>query len=303
MEQALCFVNWQNWNYSAWMSGPREKEIGQGDEPPPLPSKARKRDPAAPPHPILQVLANEIRETRFDYLWTVRELAERSGLSERFIALVEKGAANPSVLSLVALADALERKPYQLLMPVNQKPEPPTFGGPARFVSLIGLRGAGKSTIGALAAKTLGMRFVELDAEIEKAAGMATAEIFELHGADAFRRFEREALGRTLAERSSAVIATSGGLVTDSAALERLLAASRTIWLKARPQDHYRRVVDQGDTRPMANRERAMDELRGLLRARRALYERADEIVDTSKLGLERSVDRVVKIARSPRGE
>lgn len=264
-------------------------------------SGPRKRGPASPPHPILKLLASGVRETRFDHVWSVRELAERSGLSERFIVEVEKGAANPSVLSLVALADALERKPYQLLLPIDEKAERPTFVGPARFVGLVGLRGAGKSTIGALSAKALGMRFVELDAEIEKAAGMATAEIFELHGAEAFRRFEREALARTLAERSSAVIATSGGLVTDSAAFERLLSSSRTIWLKARPQDHFRRILDQGDTRPMANRERAMDELRGLLRARRALYERADEVIDTSTLGIERSVDRVVKIARSPR--
>lgn len=263
----------------------------------------RKRAPSSAPHPLLRILASEVRQTRFDYLWSVRELAERSGLSERFIVDVEKGTANPSVLSLVALADALEREPYQLLMPVNTKPVPPTFAGPAHFVALLGLRGAGKSTIGALAAKELSIRFVELDAEIERAAGMATSEIFELHGAEAFRRFEREALERVLSEKKSAVIATSGGLVTDSPAFERLLAASTTVWLRARPQDHFRRVIDQGDLRPMANRDRAMDELRALLRARRALYERADEIVDTSKLGIERSVDRVVKIARRPRGD
>jgi XRE family aerobic/anaerobic benzoate catabolism transcriptional regulator len=272
-------------------------------------SGARKRAPGEGPHPVLQTLAEEVRGQRFAFLWSVRELAERSGLSERFIIEVEKGTANPSVLSLVAIADALELEPFQLLISALRRqhpsgaPEPGPRVAPARFVALLGLRGAGKSTIGAAAAKVLGMRFVELDAEIEKAAGMKAAEIFELHGAEAFRRFEREALELVLADRKSAVVATSGGLVTDSAAFERVLARATTIWLKARPQDHFRRVMDQGDTRPMANRERAMDELQALLRARRALYERADEVVDTSKLGIERSVDRVVKIARSPRGD
>ena len=99
-------------------------------------------------------------------------------------------------------------------------------------------------------------------------------------------------------EGGAVMIATTGGLVTDLPALERVLSTTTTIWLKAKPEDHFRRVIEQGDTRPMQNRERAMDELRAILRARRALYERAHHVVDNSRLGLERSVDRVVKIAR-----
>lgn len=267
--------------------------------------------PSTLPHPQLIALAHQVQGWRLEYLWSVRELAERSGLSERFIAQLERAEANPSVLTLVALADALDRQPHELLLHGDHtEAELRTTSAkngatrtPTRRIALLGLRGAGKSTIGAAAAAALGVPFVELDAEIETLSGMRTGEIFEMHGVEAFRRFEREALDAALSDDRSAIIATSGGIVTDSAAFERLLAQTTTIWLKARPEDHFRRVMEQGDTRPSANRERAMDELTALLRARRALYERADEVVDTSRLGVERSVQRIVKIARRPRGE
>lgn len=248
---------------------------------------------------LLAALGARVRELRRERGHTRVELARGAGLSERFVATIEGGRGNPSLLSLAALARALHVALPSLL---GDATGGDAHGGPARrpsrFVTLLGLRGAGKTTIGTAAAARLGVAFVELDAVVERDAGLAASELFELHGAAYYRRLEREALERTLAEGPDAIIATTGGLVTDHAALDRTLDATTAIWLRARPEDHFRRVVEQGDTRPMKDRDRAMDELGAILRARRALYERAPHTVDTSRLGLERSVERVVKIGR-----
>jgi XRE family aerobic/anaerobic benzoate catabolism transcriptional regulator len=127
---------------------------------------------------------------------------------------------------------------------------------------------------------------------------MSLAQLFELHGVAYYRRLEREELERLLGAADGGIVATGGGLVADHATYEVLRRAAVTVWLKAKPQDHWSRVVAQGDARPMANRSDAMNELRALARARRALYEQADHVVDTSALGLARAVDRVVRIAR-----
>jgi XRE family aerobic/anaerobic benzoate catabolism transcriptional regulator len=166
-------------------------------------------------------------------------------------------------------------------------------------VALLGLRGAGKSTVGAAAARRLGLPFVELDERVAERAGASLAQIFELHGLAYYRRLTQEELTRLLASGAPALVATGGGLVADHAAFDLLRRGALTIWLKAKPQDHWSRVVAQGDARPMANRSGAMNELRALLRARRALYEQADHVVDTSALGLDRSVDRVVRLCRA----
>ena len=126
---------------------------------------------------------------------------------------------------------------------------------------------------------------------------MSVGEMFDLHGPTYYRRVERQELERLLAQPGPAVVATAGNIVGDSGTFELLLGATTTIWLRASAEDHYTRVVAQGDTRPMANRKNAMQELRDLLRARRALYERAEHTVDTSRLGLERATRRVVAIA------
>jgi XRE family aerobic/anaerobic benzoate catabolism transcriptional regulator len=257
--------------------------------------------PSSPP--ILEHLAGRVRARRKELSLTLRELGEQSGVSERFLVLLEGGRANVSVTKLDDIARVLRTTAADLL---SDRPlDPPAHGPPRRearrgerLVALLGLRGAGKTTIGAAAAKRLGMPFIELDERVAERAGMSLGQLFELHGIAYYRRLEREVLERLVESGESGVVATGGGIVADHATYEVLRRAALTIWLKAKPQDHWSRVVAQGDARPMANRSGAMNELRALLRARRALYERADHVVDTSALGLERSVDRVVKIAR-----
>jgi XRE family aerobic/anaerobic benzoate catabolism transcriptional regulator len=249
------------------------------------------------PEPLLEWLAGRVRARRQELSLTLRELSAQTGVSERFLVLLEGGRANVSVTKLEDIGRALGSSAAELL---SDRPleAPSSAPGPGRLVALLGLRGAGKTTIGAAAAKRLGVPFVELDELCAARAGMSLAQMFELHGVAYYRRLEREELERLVAEGRGGIVATGGGLVADLATYEVLRRAAVTVWLKAKAQDHWSRVVAQGDARPMANRSDAMNELRALVRARRALYERADHVVDTSALGLARAVDRVVKIAR-----
>jgi XRE family aerobic/anaerobic benzoate catabolism transcriptional regulator len=249
---------------------------------------------------FLMGLAVTLRAFRADQGLSVRELSVRSGVSERFVVELEAGRANPSLLRLRALAHALGSSVSELVTSaegVANEPATETRPQPG-FVVLLGLRGAGKSTVGSQAAARMGVPFVELDERIERRTGLATGAIFELHGTSYYRRIEREALEELLAEGGPAIAATAGSIVTDHATFEFLSSNAATIWLRASPEDHFARVLAQGDTRPMANRADAMNELRSLLRARGPLYERAEHTVDTSKLGLSRSIDRVERIAR-----
>jgi len=256
--------------------------------------------PGASSAPILERLSGRVRARRQDLALTLRELGQEAGVSERFLVLLEGGSANVSVTKLEDIARVLGTTASDLLSerPLGPAAAPPAGAARGRLVALLGLRGAGKTTIGSAAARRLGLRFVELDELVVERAGMSLGHLFELHGILYYRRLEREALARLLASGDSAIVATGGGLVTDHATFDLLRRSAVTIWLKAKPQDHWGRVVAQGDARPMANRSSAMNELRALLRARRALYERAGHVVDTSALGLERAVDRVVRIAR-----
>lgn len=252
---------------------------------------------------LLPALGAELRLARGDAALTLKELAGASGLSERFLSDLETGKANVSVLKLAQVARALGIAPSSLL--ARAEGAAPTRTGPTpanvrKHIALLGLRGAGKSTIGLKAAEALGVPFVELDERIAERAGMSAGEMFDLHGPTYYRRAERQELERLLAQPGPAVVATAGNIVGDSGTFELLLGATTTIWLRASAEDHYARVVAQGDTRPMANRKNAMQELRDLLRARRALYERAEHTVDTSRLGLERATRRVVAIGSSP---
>jgi XRE family aerobic/anaerobic benzoate catabolism transcriptional regulator len=170
----------------------------------------------------------------------------------------------------------------------------------APTIALLGLRGAGKTTIGRKLARRLRLPFVELDQRIEQAAGLTLPEIFALHGEAYYRRLERETLERVLDE-GPLVLATGGGLPTSPDTWTLLKRRARTVWLKARPEDHWNRVVQQGDKRPMADNPQAMAELRRLLAAREPLYAEADETIDTSKLDTEQ-VSRSLVTGWRPRG-
>jgi XRE family aerobic/anaerobic benzoate catabolism transcriptional regulator len=202
-------------------------------------------------------------------------LSRSAGLSPRYLSELEKGRGNISILRLAALARALG-------VPLARLVDLPAAES-APIVALIGLRGAGKSTIGRRAARVLGLPFRELDALIEEAAGLSLAEIFVLHGETYYRRLEREALVGLLEAGEPMVIATGGGLVTASDTYALLRRRALTVWLKARPQEHLARVAAQGDGRPMEGRADPLDELRALLRDREPLYAQASHAIDTSR--------------------
>ncbi|PIE25628.1 MAG: transcriptional regulator [Planctomycetota bacterium] len=202
--------------------------------------------------------------------------AERSGLSERFLAQVEAGQANPSLASLCQLAGACRLAADELLALASERP------ADEQAIALLGLRGAGKSAVGHRLARELQLDFVELDQEVEREAGLSVAELFELHGEASFRRRERETLRRLLHERGRLVLATGGGIVCEAETFELLRRHCRTVWLRATPEEHWRRVVAQGDLRPMEGNRRAFDELCAILLEREPLYERAELTVETS---------------------
>lgn len=270
-----------------------------------------------------------VRGLREEASLTQRELAERSGLSPRYLAQLEAGDANLSLERLSDVATALGTTIPALIEPrrveaaftgapprspdlaalraqVGELLEPRDAGElrevkrwlEARFakrtaptIALLGLRGAGKSTVGPRLASRLGLRFVELDAEIERASGLTLAEIFELHGEGYYRRLERETLMRLLAEPAGLVLATGGSIVNDRETYRLLRRRAVTVWLKARPEDHWNRVLQQGDQRPMAKNPHAMAELRALLASRERLYAEAEHVIDTSRA----DVDGIVR--------
>ncbi len=218
-------------------------------------------------------MAEEVRARRDRAGLTRKALAQRSGLSERFLTELEAGRANISLLSLQDLASALGARLVDLL-----GPERPAG---ARVVALLGLRGAGKSTIGKALAERLGTGFFELDRLVEVEAGMALPELFAIHGEGYYRDLELRALRRFLGRHDSGVLATGGGLVTSPDAYALLKEQTTTVWLKADPEQHWNRVVKQGDLRPMKDRPQAMAELRRRLKEREPLYSQARHTCDT----------------------
>jgi XRE family aerobic/anaerobic benzoate catabolism transcriptional regulator len=240
---------------------------------------------------LLRDIGERVRERRDGAELTQRALAERSGVSQRFLAQLEAGDANISVERLADVAAALKVPLAELIDPRRHESVPKR----APVIALLGLRGAGKSTIGPMLAKRLNVRFVELDGEIERAAGLTLAEIFELHGERYYRRVERETLARLLAGEGGMVLATGGSLVNDRETYRLLRRHATTVWLKARPEDHWNRVLEQGDQRPMAKSPHAMSELRALLAAREHLYAEADRVIDTSRLPLPQVVSSLLR--------
>jgi XRE family aerobic/anaerobic benzoate catabolism transcriptional regulator len=236
---------------------------------------------------VLADLGRRVREERGERGLSLRELAERSDLSLRFLADVENGVGNISVRKLAALAQALETTCSALLAGAALETGRPV-------IALLGLRGAGKTTIGRRLAHRLRIPFVELDRRVEKVSGLPLGEIFRLHGESYYRRLEREALGQQLQGGVAVVLATGGGIVTAAETFAELRRRTVTVWLKARPEDHWTRVAQQGDRRPLEARPQAMIELRRLLAAREVLYSRADHVIDTSRLGVDEAVRAIV---------
>ena len=221
----------------------------------------------------LSQLGARVRAWRSQHGMTRKALSAACGVSERYLAQLEAGEGNISVLLLRKVARAMSVPVEELV-----REEAPT----AKCIALLGLRGAGKSTLGAKLADSLKLPFVELDREVEKEAGAALGEVFAMYGQEAFRRFERRALERVLGQYERAVIATGGSLVNDPGTYKLLLERCICVWLKASPEEHMNRVIAQGDMRPFKGRSAALDEIKKLLDDRNRLYSRANATVDTS---------------------
>ena len=261
---------------------------------------------------FLSALGERVRALRHRRGMTRKRLAEAAGVSERHLANLETGQGNASVMLLRDLARALASSIGEIVgedvvasgesarirdllrgrdeaaLARARKTLTEALGAAAADagrdtrIALIGLRGAGKSTLGRMLAEDLRVPFVELDRVVERLAGCDVGEIHSLYGAGAFRRYELRALEDTVAAHARAVIATGGGLVTEPSTYDLLLSRCFTVWLRASPDDHMKRVIAQGDLRPMAGNAEAMDDLKRILAARESDYARADLTFDTS---------------------
>ncbi|MCU4121716.1 helix-turn-helix transcriptional regulator [Variovorax sp. N23] len=272
-------------------------------------------------HPLLAVLGERVRSLRAQRGLTRKAVALAADVSERHLANLEYGTGNASILVLQQVAQALHCSLAELVGDITtSSPEWLLIrellehrseadlrrarialgellgsgrGDSARHrrIALIGLRGAGKSTLGPMLAQDLDVPFIELSREIEKLAGCSVREIHDLYGTNAYRRYERRALEETVQIHSEVVIATPGGIVSDPATFNELLAHCTTVWLRAAPEEHMGRVVAQGDTRPIAASKEAMEDLHRILDGRAAFYSKADLTVDTSGQTLAQSFD------------
>lgn len=279
--------------------------------------------PKAADAPLLRTLAERVREARARRGMTRRLLARDSGVSERYLAQLESGQGNASVLVLEQVAQALglpvadllredtaqsaelalvtqflSRLPAHRLSEVRAQLLREHGAGEAqrrRRVALVGLRGAGKSTLGTRLARERDVPFIELDREVEREAGTSLSEVFLLYGQAGYRRLERRALESVIEAHDACVIATGGSIVSEPATYELLLSTCFTVWLRAAPEEHMARVVAQGDTRPMAGNAEAMEDLKRILDNRAALYSQADATVDTSGRAPERSFQELAR--------
>ena len=268
---------------------------------------------------LLRLLGERVRETRSRRGMTRKILARDSGVSERYLAQLEAGRGNVSVMLLHQIAAALNEPVGALVREASEQAVELTLidqflrrlppqklaevhsqlirdFGSARSdrlhrIALIGLRGAGKSTLGSRLARELDCAFIELDREVEREAGTSLNEIFLLYGQAGFRRYERRCLENVLEHNERVVIATGGSIVSESGTYNLLLSTCFTVWLHAEPEEHMARVVAQGDTRPMAGNKEAMEDLRRILEGRAALYGQADAMIDTAGKTVEQSLE------------
>lgn len=239
---------------------------------------------------LLALVGARVRTTRQRLELSRRALAERSGVSERFLAQLEGGDGNISLARFADVAAALGTTPAALLEGLTPDPR-------KKAVALLGVRGAGKSTVGSELARRLGVPFVEVDQHIEKKAGLRLGEIFELHGEAYYRKVEHDVLRALLARATPMVLATGGSIVSDADNFAFLRARCMTVWLKARAEDHWNRVIQQGDQRPMGKNPHAFSELETLLGARASLYAGAHHTVDTSRRPVTAVVDEIAALA------
>jgi len=299
-----------------------------------FPQKPDSASPAGTGHPVAfpAAIGREVRRHRAKRGMTRRQLAEASETSERYLAQIESGAGNPSVSVLRAIALALDL-PTSALLPeagartaelgtildlLAQVPERELAplakeiaarvvsragADRARRIALVGLRGAGKSTLGRMLAQHLGWPFIELDRRVEEEYGASIPDLIEMAGTATFRRHERSALERVIAEHDAAIITTAGGIVSNPETYAVLLRRAHTVWIKARPEEHMSRVMAQGDFRPMAQNRQAMADLVAILEARRADYARAEADVDTSGDAVEQSFAMLLRIVTPLLGE
>jgi XRE family transcriptional regulator, aerobic/anaerobic benzoate catabolism transcriptional regulator len=287
-------------------------------------NKTRRADPQDVAY--LRTLADKIRDARAQRGMTRNALAADSGVSLRFLAQLESGQGNPSILVLRRIASAMGFPPDDLL---SDDPAPAIERillaqmlkrlsgdeiGKARrllsqhlgldaasearkpYVTLIGLRGAGKTTLGRRLAEYRGVPFFELDREVEREYGATIGEILQLHGQPGYRRFERESLQAVLSENPAAIIETGGGLAADPETLPLLLEHSLAVWVRASPEEHMQRVIDQGDLRPMARSREAMRELKDILKAREPFYRQAHLHLMTSGRTSDQSFKELVDL-------
>ncbi len=277
----------------------------------------------------LRRLGERVRTLRNQRGMTRKALAQHADVSERYLAQLEAGLGNGSIVLLRRIAHAIGLPVTQL---VSEGAEPaldfvllsqflerlspaavaeardlllkhfadPSKDARRRRIALLGLRGGGKSTLGRLLAERLDIPFIELDREIEKRSGTTLSEIFDMFGQETFRRAEREALNDVLRQHKDFVIATSGSIVTEPGTLELLLASCFTVWVRAEPEDHMKRVMAQGDMRPMANNIRAMDDLVSILRSREPLYAKAEVALITTGKTPEQNLTELLRIMAVP---
>ncbi len=274
---------------------------------------------------FLQRLGDRVRTTRNRRGMSRRALAKHARVSERYLAQLETGQGNCSIVLLRRIARAMGVPVAEL---VDDRPERPVetilfdqflerltpqelrearglllgrFGGALgdlrrNRIALIGLRGGGKSTLGRLLAEKLGAPFIELDREVERLNGTNLSEIFEMFGQETFRRMERLALEQVLQRFDRFVLATGGSVVTEPATFELLISSCLTIWVRADPDEHMQRVVEQGDLRPIAENSRAMDDLVSILKSRELLYARADITLQTAHKAPGQSLEELLAL-------
>lgn len=268
---------------------------------------------------LMRLVGTRVHDARKALGWSRRELSERSGVSPRYLAQLEGGDGNISIGLLDRVARALHQpldrllrhggpagehvrlshlydaaseatkaRVWQMLDPGNQA------AGKAQRLCLIGLRGAGKSTLGARLGAAAGIRFIELNREIEERAGIPLAEIIALYGEEGYRQLEADTLEDIIATGDRLVLAVAGGIVSQPETFQRVLSRFHTVWIKASPEDHMNRVRAQGDLRPMAGNPQAMAQLHQILKNREADYRKADHMIDTSGRSVEETLSGLI---------